>query len=882
MLLDTTTRKLQLVLTAAKTTTDMPVCVYFVDTSETAFPASGMSPTNSNGVSVVDILAAPLVLTQRKVNAITVNNIDTAAKTLKIYLDDNGTDYLLCAATLQVGDVLGYTDAEGWYTLDASGARKLANANYAIVAGTLAQFAATTSEQLAGVVSDETGTGGILVFNKAPVIEDGLDINLLATDNITIDARTNPRTITLGVLRLNHTAGVASTRAIHLDVDTNGFGDTHAVGINYIATGYTSSMSSRVLDVAIDTDAATGGDIHVLAVSKTGAGVLGNVYALEAYADVNPILQKTGTWANITQAWAVSGAAYTDVTSNLSSISSNATLFAANNDYLYIGDDNAFSQINVSLLTFASGAGVKPTFEFSAGSSVWTAFTPADGTNGFRQEGLIGFGTLSGWTADTVNSVSKKWIRIQRTQNTLTTVPVEKLIQIMTPTTYSWDKLGNVSVLTYNGNTITASSGTLTLAAGKTLTANNTITLTATDGSTLAIGTGGTLGTAAYIAASSKQDADATLTSLALLGTSADKIAYTTGVDTWAETALTAAARTVLDDATVADMSNTLGGATSTGTGGLVRATSPTLTTPSLNGVVTTTGLTLPAFAMGGAISNASNYAANFGTGELTAGAGTFSGNMIFGDAATDNVLVKGYIHIGSDAVSADTALYVRPSALTGTSQWGALFDTIGTSTATTAIYGATYRVQTAAAAFTCSSAIAARLYDAVLGSGSAITTQTALLIADQTKGTNNYGITSQITSGTNKFFLNSTGTAASRHSGDFKIYGAGVLGYDTGSGGTVTQATNRTTGVTINKSNGEITLVSAAGSASWQSFTVTNSLVAATSQVKVSQKSGTDLNMIHVTNIAAGSFQITFATTGGTTTEQPVFRFEVISGATT
>lgn len=42
------------------------------------------------------------------------------------------------------------------------------------------------------------------------------------------------------------------------------------------------------------------------------------------------------------------------------------------------------------------------------------------------------------------------------------------------------------------------------------------------------------------------------------------------------------AALTVLDDATVADMVNTLGGATSTGTGGIARATSPTFVTPIL------------------------------------------------------------------------------------------------------------------------------------------------------------------------------------------------------------------------------------------------------------------------------------------------------------
>jgi hypothetical protein len=54
------------------------------------------------------------------------------------------------------------------------------------------------------------------------------------------------------------------------------------------------------------------------------------------------------------------------------------------------------------------------------------------------------------------------------------------------------------------------------------------------------------------------QPLDATLTSLAALGTAADKIAYTTGVDTWAETALTAFARTILDDADADTVRNTI------------------------------------------------------------------------------------------------------------------------------------------------------------------------------------------------------------------------------------------------------------------------------------------------------------------------------------
>lgn len=133
--------------------------------------------------------------------------------------------------------------------------------------------------------------------------------------------------------------------------------------------------------------------------------------------------------------------------------------------------------------------------------------------------------------------------------------------------------------------------------------------------------------------------------------------------------------------------------------------------------------------------------------------------------------------------------------------------------------------------------------------------------------------------------FYNGAGTTARFRidsSGNVLNISSGGLGYGTGSGGAVTQITSRTTGVTLNKTNGAITLVSAAGTSTWQTFTITNSTVAATDTVIVNQKSGTDLYMIHVTAVAAGSFNITFATTGGTTTEQPVFSFAVIKAVTT
>jgi hypothetical protein len=107
-----------------------------------------------------------------------------------------------------------------------------------------------------------------------------------------------------------------------------------------------------------------------------------------------------------------------------------------------------------------------------------------------------------------------------------------------------------------------------------------------------------------------------------------------------------------------------------------------------------------------------------------------------------------------------------------------------------------------------------------------------------------------------------------------------GTLGFISGAGGAVTQASSRTTGVTLNASCGQITMFSAAGSATAAVFTVTNSQVSANDVIIVNQKSGTNLYLLLVTNIANGSFNINFYTTGGTATDAPVLNFSVIKGS--
>jgi len=108
-----------------------------------------------------------------------------------------------------------------------------------------------------------------------------------------------------------------------------------------------------------------------------------------------------------------------------------------------------------------------------------------------------------------------------------------------------------------------------------------------------------------------------------------------------------------------------------------------------------------------------------------------------------------------------------------------------------------------------------------------------------------------------------------------------GRIGYGAG-GSAVTQTTSRTTGVTIDACSGKITLVSAAGSTAYTTFTVTNSQVNADTTVIVNQRSGTNKYKTHVTAVAAGSFNISFATTTGTATDSPVFNFALIQASDT
>jgi hypothetical protein len=111
-----------------------------------------------------------------------------------------------------------------------------------------------------------------------------------------------------------------------------------------------------------------------------------------------------------------------------------------------------------------------------------------------------------------------------------------------------------------------------------------------------------------------------------------------------------------------------------------------------------------------------------------------------------------------------------------------------------------------------------------------------------------------------------------------------GSTGYGTGAGGTVTQATSKSTAVTLNKPSGRITLNAASLAANTAvSFTLTNSRIGATDTLPVSINGGATAGayVVQVDAVAAGSCTVSIRNmTAGALAEAIVIQFNLIKGA--
>jgi len=310
-----------------------------------------------------------------------------------------------------------------------------------------------------------------------------------------------------------------------------------------------------------------------------------------------------------------------------------------------------------------------------------------------------------------------------------------------------------------------------------------------------------------------------------------------------------------------------------TGTGSLVFATSPTLVTPTL-GVATATTINKVTFtspATGATLTiadgktlTASNTLTFTGTDASsvafgTGGTVTYTANNLSVFAATTSAQLAGVIsdETGTGAlVFANSPTLVTPAL--GTPASGVLTNCTGTAAGLTAGTVTTNANLTGPITSTGNATAVA----AQTGTGT-----TFVMQASPTLTTPNIGA--------------ATGTSLAVTAGVTSSGATAGIGYATGAGGTVIQATSKSTGVTLNTVCGRITMDGAALAATTSvSFVLTNSAIATTDVVHVCIDSGASLASYFAVVDAVGAGQCTITLrnyTAGSLSEAVVLNFVVI-----
>ena len=322
----------------------------------------------------------------------------------------------------------------------------LATPTYAIetaVVGTMWKQVGTVVSP-ADDVTSVTGAGGGVSDGDDVTFGSGV-FNLDATDSVYINASTVNHTGTDGALRIDLVPDADSVRAIQTTINANGHNDIMAHSVDYVADGMSATDQGMVLEANITDGTATGGNVAGLWVTDdTTTGV--TVSAIHAGTNVAPIAQLSGVEVAANTAFTFYST-FANVTSAFNNVSTNIPIFSEYSSFVYFGHTAAFSQVTFTLATSANTS-ILPDHEFWNGSA-WTDFGPNDTTGGLTSSGHWSWNSAAlvtaGWVANTVNSISQFYTRAIRTAPTLTTVPTESKVEIVTGVTYGWDSEGNIT-----------------------------------------------------------------------------------------------------------------------------------------------------------------------------------------------------------------------------------------------------------------------------------------------------------------------------------------------------------------------------------------------------------------------------------------------------
>lgn len=357
----------------------------------------------------------------------------------------------------------------------------------ALTTSPLSQFAATTSAQLGGVITDESGSGGPLLFGNSPTI-------------------TTPTIGSFANAQHNHTNAAGGGLLTDAALST-------AISISKGGTGQTTATAGfNALDPL-----TTKGDLIVhdgtnsirLAVGTNGTCVKAN----------------SATASGLEYGTCGSGGGAGDVTA-----ASNFDI-----DNVVVRSDGTTKGVQASGVSIDDSANLSTagTVSVGVGGSVAGIFESAEGTapslsaNAFQIYAPTD--VAAGGLAYVLPAAASTGVLLATDSSgvmTLSHVATSGSGNIARTTspTFTTPSLGAATATSINGLTITSSTGTLTIANGKTATLSNTLTFTGTDASSVAFGTGGTVaytigsGTAALGTSSIGSGACASVVTVAATG----------------------------------------------------------------------------------------------------------------------------------------------------------------------------------------------------------------------------------------------------------------------------------------------------------------------------------------------------------------------------
>ncbi len=182
LILNATTKSIVAVMAGPAATTNPDFTAAWADNDGSSF-AEGSSDGALNGTSQVTLIAAPGASTRRVIKSITIQNRDTAAVTVTVKYDNNGTLRNIAVVTLAVGDTW---TLNGSFSNDGSLKQTIGTVNLASqVTGVLAIANGGTNASTAAAARTNLGLGTIATQDASSVVITGGSIGSSVLVNLT-------------------------------------------------------------------------------------------------------------------------------------------------------------------------------------------------------------------------------------------------------------------------------------------------------------------------------------------------------------------------------------------------------------------------------------------------------------------------------------------------------------------------------------------------------------------------------------------------------------------------------------------------------------------------------------------------------------------------